>query len=134
MMETVSSKLELRICLTFYNFPRFSHFQGSQKCYTDTFMERHSQRWNSSKDLIDGVTQLRISRRVHHRASHLDNRVLNFLLILRIKKNRENPRQSFFETSVSHNTLPRFGTCILSISDPYDDQVVICICDLICRN
>ena len=49
-------------------------------------MERHSQRWNSSKDLIDGVTQLRISRRVHHRASHLDNRVLNFLLILRIKK------------------------------------------------
>ena len=76
-------------------------------------MERHSQRWNSSKDLIDGVTQLRISRRVHHRASHLDHHhqcTPNFLLFLRIiKMEKTSPsvncnHQSFFlETSVIHN-------------------------------
>ena len=76
-------------------------------------MERHSQRWNSSKDLIDGVTQLRISRRVHHRASHLDHPhqcTPNFLLFLRIiKMEKTSPsvncnHQSFFlETSVIHN-------------------------------
>ena len=95
-------------------------------------MERHSQRWNSSKDLIDGVTQLRISRRVHHRASHLDHPhqcTPNFLLFLRIiKMEKTSPsvncnHQSFFlETSVIHNLASVWHLYLIIFLDPYDDQ------------
>ena len=94
-------------------------------------MERHSQRWNSSKDLIDGVTQLRISRRVHHRASHLDHHQCtpNFLLFLRIiKMEKTSPsvncdHQSFFlETSVIHNIASVWHLHLIIFFYPYDDQ------------